>query len=235
MTSVGERQKVTAQAERVASRMAGLAMRQPAQLQTLPQFQAQARSSELPHPLEANSAHPQSSHVGIVLRQFDIGRKQFQLPTLALLVEDFNHLQPARLRRVVQLAQITQGPLARTVGCADGFDQRPVAVVLAILVPMIRSQKHRGDGVTLSTPTARGLVYTTSPFQKAQGENKNVNQSPRPKIIKKRPSVTNLERAIRDKSRMRQFLTYGSVRGVPGNRHPYRDQKRWSALRWLRS
>jgi len=22
---------------------------------------------------------------------------------------------------------------------------------------------------------------------------------------------------------MRQFLTYGSVRGVPGNRHPYRD------------
>ena len=26
---------------------------------------------------------------------------------------------------------------------------------------------------------------------------------------------------------MRQFLTYGSVRGVPGNRHPYRDEY-WS-------
>ena len=28
---------------------------------------------------------------------------------------------------------------------------------------------------------------------------------------------------IRDKSRMREFRTYGSVRGVLGNRHPYRD------------
>ena len=28
---------------------------------------------------------------------------------------------------------------------------------------------------------------------------------------------------IRDKSRMREFRSYGSVRGVPGNRHPYRD------------
>ncbi len=27
---------------------------------------------------------------------------------------------------------------------------------------------------------------------------------------------------IRGKSRMREFRTYGSVRGVPGNRHPYR-------------
>jgi hypothetical protein len=29
---------------------------------------------------------------------------------------------------------------------------------------------------------------------------------------------------IQDKSRMREFRTYGSVRGVPGNRHPYRDR-----------
>ena len=28
---------------------------------------------------------------------------------------------------------------------------------------------------------------------------------------------------------MRQFLTYGSVRGVPGNRHPYRDEPHFSA------
>jgi hypothetical protein len=28
---------------------------------------------------------------------------------------------------------------------------------------------------------------------------------------------------IQDKSRMREFRTYGSVRGVPGNRHPYRE------------
>src|SRR5580704_7660494 len=29
---------------------------------------------------------------------------------------------------------------------------------------------------------------------------------------------------IQDKSRMREFRSYGSVRGVLGNRHPYRDQ-----------
>ncbi len=29
---------------------------------------------------------------------------------------------------------------------------------------------------------------------------------------------------IHDKSRMREFRSYGSVRGVPGNRHPYRDR-----------
>ena len=30
---------------------------------------------------------------------------------------------------------------------------------------------------------------------------------------------------IRDKSRMREFRTYGSVRGVLGNRHPYRHSR----------
>ena len=30
---------------------------------------------------------------------------------------------------------------------------------------------------------------------------------------------------IRDKSRMRETRSYGSVRGVPGNRHPYRDRR----------
>lgn len=28
---------------------------------------------------------------------------------------------------------------------------------------------------------------------------------------------------IQDRSRMREFRSYGSVRGVPGNWHPYRD------------
>ena len=31
---------------------------------------------------------------------------------------------------------------------------------------------------------------------------------------------------IRGKSRMRESRSYGSVRGVPGNRHPYRDPSR---------
>jgi len=35
---------------------------------------------------------------------------------LALLVENLDRLQPARLRRTVQLAQITERPLTRTAG-----------------------------------------------------------------------------------------------------------------------
>ena len=160
---------------------------EPVQFQPLPQFQTQATSSKLPHP-----AHPHPSYVRIVLRHLDVRRKQFQLPAFALLVEDRDHLQPVRLRRVVQFAQITQRALTRTVGRADGFDQRPVGVALAILVPMIRSQKHRGDSVTLSTPATRALVYTTSTSQNGRTEDKNLNQSRRAKIIKNRLTVTNL-------------------------------------------
>ena len=32
--------------------------------------------------------------------------------------------------------------------------------------------------------------------------------------------------SARDKNRMREFRTYGSVRGVPSNGHPYRDVRR---------
>ena len=34
----------------------------------------------------------------------------------------------------------------------------------------------------------------------------------------------------RDKNRMREFRTYGSVRGVPSNGHPYRDPRPAPAL-----
>ena len=34
----------------------------------------------------------------------------------------------------------------------------------------------------------------------------------------------------RDKNRMREFRTYGSVRGVPSNGHPYRDPRSTAAL-----
>ena len=35
----------------------------------------------------------------------------------------------------------------------------------------------------------------------------------------------------RDKNRMREFRTYGSVRGVPSNGHPYRDPRPVPATR----
>src|SRR5208337_1949845 len=40
---------------------------------------------------------------------------------------------------------------------------------------------------------------------------------------------------IRGRSRMQQFCTYGSVRGAPGNRRPYRDKSLRSLLPLLTS
>jgi len=50
-----------------------------------------------------------------------LGREQLQLLRLALLVEDFNRFQPARLCATVQLAEIAQrGPSGvRTVSTSD--------------------------------------------------------------------------------------------------------------------
>jgi hypothetical protein len=36
---------------------------------------------------------------------------------------------------------------------------------------------------------------------------------------------------IQGKNRVREQRQHGSVRGVPGNRHPYRDQRRLSSRR----
>jgi hypothetical protein len=49
--------------------------------------------------------------------------KQLQLLRLTLFVKNFDSLQPARLRRTVQLTEITQRLLSRPIGGAHGFDQ----------------------------------------------------------------------------------------------------------------
>jgi hypothetical protein len=64
-------------------------------------------------------------------------------------------------------------------------------MIFALFLPMIQSQKHRGDGVMPHAATARGLVYTTSTFQKGRAENKTLSESRAAKIIKNRPIVTN--------------------------------------------
>ena len=83
----------------------------------------------------------------------------------------------ARLGRIVQFTQIAKRALSRSVRSADRLHQRPVGVILAVLVPKIRSQKHRRDGDMPCATPARGLVYTTPTFQRAGTENKNVARS----------------------------------------------------------
>src|ERR1019366_8599601 len=61
-----------------------------------------------------------------------------------LFIEDTNRSQPARMVGAVQFTKMTQRPLPRPIGCAHRFHQRPVGVLLAVLAPMIRAQKHSG-------------------------------------------------------------------------------------------
>ena len=85
------------------------------QRQALPQFPAQEAGAELARSLQPNSIHQHARHLRIIGRRLDMRRKQFQLLGFALLVEHLDRLQPTRLRRTVQLTQITQRPLTRTV------------------------------------------------------------------------------------------------------------------------
>src|SRR5262249_6124235 len=68
---------------------------------------------------------------------------------------------PARLRRAVQLAQITQRPLPRTARCPHRLHQRPVGVVFAILGARMGPQKHLGPILSWAVGTLKrvGLHY----------------------------------------------------------------------------
>ena len=52
------------------------------------------------------------------------------------------NFDPTNVGYRLQLAEITECPLAWTIGGADRFDQRPIRVPLAIFVPMMRTQEH---------------------------------------------------------------------------------------------
>ena len=86
--------------------------------------------------------HQHPRHIRFPARGFHIGGEQLQLPALAVLVEYGGGLQPTSPRRVIELAQVTQPPLPRSVGGAHGLDQGPVGVILAVLVSAVRPQKH---------------------------------------------------------------------------------------------
>ena len=94
----------------------------------------------MPSPAHFIQQHPR--HIGIAVRRHNMRRKQFQLLSIALLVEDLNRLLPARLRLTVQLAQIAECSLARTIRRAHCFHQRPVRMRLPVLAAAVRTKIH---------------------------------------------------------------------------------------------
>ena len=112
------------------------------QFQTLPKFQTEPDGSELPRPLQTHLVQQHPRHLRIIRRRFHLRREQLQLLRFTLLVENFNRLQPARLRGTVQLAEVAQCFLTRTIGRAHRFHQRPIGVVLTVLASPVRAQKH---------------------------------------------------------------------------------------------
>src|SRR5581483_5817241 len=107
------------------------------QTQTLPQFQTEPTGTELPRPLQSHFVQQHPRHLRIVGRHLDVRWKQLQLLRLSLLVEDFDGLQPPRLGGIVQLTEITERSLPRTVRRPHGLDQRPVRVILAVLLAAV--------------------------------------------------------------------------------------------------
>jgi hypothetical protein len=83
-----------------------------------------------------------ASYLRIIVRNFDVRGKQFQLLGFALLVEHLHAFQPPCLRGSIQLPQVAQRPLARAVHRSHRLHQRPVGVILTVLVALMRPQRH---------------------------------------------------------------------------------------------
>src|SRR6267154_151555 len=114
------------------------------EFEPFPELEAQIAGAKLPRPFQAHLVQQNAGYLRIILRRLDMRRKQLQLFRLTLFVENLDGLQPACLRRAVQLTQITQRPLSWSVRSSNSFNQRPVGVIFAILDSMVRTQKHSG-------------------------------------------------------------------------------------------
>ena len=112
------------------------------QFETLPHFQSKEAGTELPRSLQTYFVQQHPRYLRVVRRRLHMRGEQFQLLGFALFIEDLNGCQPACLRGAVQLAQVAQSFLTRTDRRAHGFHQRPIGVVLAVLLATVRPQKH---------------------------------------------------------------------------------------------
>jgi hypothetical protein len=69
-------------------------------------------------------------HLGIIRRRSDLRGKQSQLVPFARLVDDLDRLRPSPLRRVIQLTEMTQRRLPRTIRRVGSF--RPTTSTCAV-------------------------------------------------------------------------------------------------------
>lgn len=94
--------------------------------------------------MQFETAQSDLNAVHRVGRKLTIIGKQAQVPVLPLvLVEDLQRPAPCRLLLIVDLAQVQHRALdAPTSGHPLVLDDGEVAVVLAILLPVCRSQKQ---------------------------------------------------------------------------------------------
>ena len=117
------------------------------QLQLAPERQAEQGGPQLPRPLQPDALDHHLRHLRIVGGRGDLRGKQFQLMPLTGIVKHVDGFQPPRLRRIIQLAEMTERPLTGAIRRAHRFDERPIRMPLPIFVPMMRPQKHwRADG-----------------------------------------------------------------------------------------
>jgi hypothetical protein len=112
------------------------------QFETLPHFQSEEAGAELPRPLQTYFVQQHPRYLRLVRRRLHMRGQELQLLAFTLFIEDLNGCQPARLRGAVQLAQVAQSLLTWTIRRAYGFHQRPIGVVLAVLLATVRPQKH---------------------------------------------------------------------------------------------
>ena len=126
------------------------------QPQLPPERQAEQRGPQLPRPLQPDTVDQDVGDLRVISGRREVRGKQFQLVPFAGVVEDLDRLQPPRLRRVIQLAEMTQRPLPRSIRRAHRFDERPIGVPLAIFVTVMRTQKHAGRWSHARSPAARG-------------------------------------------------------------------------------
>jgi hypothetical protein len=123
-----------------------------------PEYIARMKAMPRPATLSTDTGASGNQHLGhlrIVGRRGHLRGKQFQLMPFAGVVEDVDRLQPPRLRRIIQLTEMTERPLARAIRRAHRFDQRPVGVPRAIFLAMIGAKKHRRRWSHARSPAAR--------------------------------------------------------------------------------
>jgi hypothetical protein len=134
------------------------------QPQQVPQVAGEKHLAEVPRPLPPHPVEDDLHHPLARRNRGRVARKQLQLALVRLPVENRDRLAPRRLRRAVQLPEVCQCPVLWTARGPHRFDERVVAVVLAVLAPVVDLEKHADKDCALRSSRYKrvGLYYTPS-------------------------------------------------------------------------